>query len=370
MKKYTKKGILWIFTIAILVLMQMSVFAEDTSNPAEEQIQYAVTKEKGTRHILPGEDTFITYNIPSDAVLTSSDTKVIQVANSGLMHAKKSGTATVTMTSDLNKTKYVVKVQVIAEVDLIIFAGQSNMCGSGGSKALAPTPASGTAYEFDVATKAKKCLPMKEPFGQGANRKQGFDDTKVYSTSGTLASAFCIAYYKQTKTPVVGVPAAWGGSSTNTWLNRGLVKETQSRVKLAKKYLKKKGIKIRHIYMLWYQGESDGMKGLSEEQYKTNMKGIYRKMKTVGVENIMVIRIGKDANAPWNGEEIMKAQENLCKSDKHFTLVSTKAKTFYDKYRYYYADTIHMNQIALNQIGTEAGNNAGKYAKKHSKKTK
>lgn len=370
MKKGIKIGLMALFMIGWIVFLGTASYAQGVSDNNTASGPYTITKEKQVRHIMPGEDNYVANIIPDDAVITSSNTKVLQVANSGLMHARKPGKATVTMVSEEKRTKYIVNVDVISQVDLIIFAGQSNMCGSGGNKALAPTPADGTAYEFDVATGSKKCLTMREPFGQGTNRQKGFDDNKVYSVSGTLVSAFSIAYYNQTKTPVVGVPAAWGGSSTNTWLNRGLVKETQRRTKMAKAYLKKHNIKIRHIYMVWYQGESDAQQGYEPQKHISNMKKIYNKMKTVGVEQIMIIQIGRDANNPEVGYPIMQAQAKLCKTDKHFTFVSGKAKTFLDDYWGYYSDVIHINQKGLNIIGKEAGTNAGKYAKKHSRKTK
>lgn len=368
LKRLRSITLLTLLTFGVFMLLQTVAFAGSVSNNSTKPIRYKVTKDKQIRYILPGEENVVKSVIPRDAVVTSSNDKVIQVANNGRMKARKPGKAKITMTSDEEKTKYIVTVEVISQVDLIIFAGQSNMCGSGGNKMQAPTPKAGTAYEFDVATNSKKCLSMREPFGQGTNRRRGLDDHRQYSVSGTLVSAFSIAYFKQTKMPVVGVPAAWGGSSTNTWLNRGLVSETQKRVKQAKQYLKKKNIKIRHIYMVWYQGESDAQQGYAPETHMKNMKKIYKRMKTVGVEQIMIIQIGRDANRPDVGYPIMQAQTNLCKQDKHFTFVSGKAKTFLDNFWGYYSDSIHINQRGLNIIGTEAGTNAGKYAKKHSKK--
>lgn len=353
--------------LCMLLLLPMTVCAAEVPDSAETQeTAVTVVREKEKIRMLPGEYRYVKNAIAYDAVLESSDTKILQVANSGLMYAIKPGTVKVTVTEGTVRTIFT--VQVTEEVDLIIFAGQSNMCGSGGNKGLAPQPAMGTAYEFDVATGSKKCIIMKEPFGQGTNRKQGLDDNKVYSVSGTLVSSFCMSYYQQTKTPVVGVPAAWGGSSTNTWLNRGLVKETQRRVKLAKNYLKKKRIKIRHIYMVWYQGESDAAQGCSEEKYISNMKKIYQKMQKVGVEQMMVIQIGRDRSAPDIGYTIMAAQSKLCKENKHFTMVSTMPKSLYDGNGTYYYDSIHINQYGLNKIGAQAGKNAGRYAKRQKSK--
>ena len=103
------------------------------------------------------------------------------------------------------------------------------------------------------------------------------------------------------------------------------------------------------------------MQGNTESTYISRMKKIYKKMKAVGVEKVFVIRIGHNFAAPDMNYTIMKAQENLCSTNKNFILVSKKACR-YD--RSYYSDTIHLNQKALNAIGYEAGKAAGKYVKK------
>lgn len=337
-----------------------------TDGEAQETVEYTIVKEKEKIKMISGEMRMVTMVIPGDSTFESSNTKVIVVANNGQMKAKKAGTAKVTHTTGTTKTIYTVKVS--DEVDLIVFAGQSNMCGSGGNASQAPTPAMGTAYEFDITTDSNRTILMKEPFGEGTNRANGLESTGRYSTNGTLVSAFCINYYKQTKVPVVGVSCAWGGTSTNTWLNRGLVTKTQKNLKLAKKQLKKNKIKIRHIYMVWYQGESDAMQGVSESTYISRMKKIYKKMKSVGVERVFVIRIGHNLAMPNANYSIMKAQDKLCAKNKNFVLVSKKASKYVDQS--HYADTIHLNQKSLNTVGYEAGKAAGKYVKKNTKKKK
>ena len=353
-----------------LLFVVCAVFAAtaafDVSAQATEtdptDVTYTTTYVKETIQMLPGETRMVSTIIPGDATYESSDRDVVAVSNSGQMIGGKPGTCTVTQTCRNEKTVYTVKVN--GEVDLIVFAGQSNMCGSGGNASTAPRPDYGTAYEFDTTTKTKQLILMKEPFGEGTNRNNGLETNFQYSTKGTLVSAFCINYYKQTKTPVVGVTAAWGGSSTNTWLKRGLVKETQSRLKKAKKYLKKNNIKIRHIYMVWYQGESDGEKNLSASTYMSRMKKIYKKMKSTGVEKVFMIRIAHDAKHPGRNSTIMKAQKKLCAKNKNFVLVSKKASSFVKSYGKYYYDSVHLNQKALNIVGYEAGKAAGKYVKK------
>ncbi len=354
------------------LLMQMPVYADEMTGgeggDEPQTIEYTVKKEKEKILMIPGEQRMVTLSIPGDSTFVSSNPKVVAVSNMGQAVAMKAGTAKITHTTGTTKTIYTVKVN--AEVDLIVFAGQSNMCGSGGNASQAPTPKSGTAYEFDITTKSKRTIMMREPFGEGTNRANGLNDNGRYSTNGTLVSAFCINYYKQTKVPVVGLSSAWGGSSTNTWLNRGLLTKTQKNLKLAKKQLKKNGLKVRHIYMVWYQGESDAMQSISPSTYMSRMKKIYKRMKKVGVEKIFMIRIGHDVGNPNLNSTIMEAQSKLCKKNKNFVLVSKKAASYVNAPGQYYSDTIHLNQKALNAVGYEAGKAAGKYVKKQSKKKK
>ena len=368
---FGKLGVILCMMLCTGLFMGVSALATEAMPPeqegeAQETVEYTVVKEKEKIRLIPGEMRMVTTVIPGDSTFESSNTKVVVVANNGQMIAKKAGTAKITHTTGVKKTIYTVKVT--DEVDLIVFAGQSNMCGSGGNASLAPTPKMGTAYEFDITTDSNRTILMREPFGEGTNRVNGLDSTGNYSINGTLVSAFCINYYKQTKTPVVGVSCAWGGSSTNTWLSRGLLSKTQKNLKLAKKKLKKNKVKVRHIYMVWYQGESDAMQSVSESTYISRMKKIYKKMKSVGVEKVFVIRIGHNLAAPDMNYSIMKAQDKLCAQNKNFILVSKKASKYLD--RSCYSDTIHLNQKSLNAVGYEAGKAAGKYVKKHAKKKK
>lgn len=323
----------------------------------EEKIEYDVVKEKEPLYMLPGEIRMANNSIPYDATFESNNLKVAGVNGYGQIFAYKKGTAKITMTSGTTKTIY--KIVVRDTVDLIVFAGQSNMCGSGGNKTQAPMPNPGTAYEFDITTGTKRTILMKEPFGEGMNRGFSILGSEQYSTKGTLVSSFAIQYYKQTKVPVVGVSASWGGSSTNTWLTKGLVGETQKRLNAAKKQLKKNKVKVRHIYMVWYQGESDAEKGLTIAEYNKAMKKIYKKMHSAGVEKVFMIRIGYRRTDRDTYYTIMDAQSKLCAESKNFIMASKKASVMCGEGRFY--DDIHINQTGLNKIGADAGKTAGKY---------
>lgn len=351
------------FCLGFAFLLPKEVKAEETDPKADTQIEYTVTKMPGKIKMLAGETRYVSTSIPYTATFESSNPKIAAVANSGLIEARKKGTVKITETDGTTKKVYVVKVN--DTVDLIVFAGQSNMCGSGGNSASAPKPDTGTAYEFDISTNTKACITMREPFGEGTNRINGLNDSGVYSTNGTLVSAFCINYYKQTKRPVVGIAASWGGSSTSEWMNGGLLKETQRRIKFAKRCMAKKKIKIRNIYMVWYQGETDAAQGVDAAQYISRMKKIYSGVKKVGVKKVFMIRIGQHISVPGQTDGIAQTQVNLCKTNKNFILVSKSAYDLGKNPLAFHSDSIHLNQTALNKVGYEAGKAAGKYAKKH-----
>lgn len=365
-KKWIKRSLIIVFFFVLLQLpnaVYADTVSDNTAGGDTETIQYKTVKEKQTIYLLYHEKRVIISNLSYEATVTSSNTKVLQVANNGLAYGRKVGKATVTVTE--GNVKKIYKVEVKKTVDLILFAGQSNMYGTGGDYALAPSVPDGEAYEYDIMTGSKKTMLMKEPFGRGTQKSNWFSYGYGFSSQGTIASAFCINYFKQTKTPVVGVFAAWGGISTDTWLEKNYMKDSVNRLKEAKKYLKKKNIKIRNIYVVWYQGETDGMMGVTQEKYIQNMKTIMKKYKAAGAKQMFVIQIGHhqyDGNVMKN---IQAAQVKLCQKNKDFTLATKVAPTL--EKGNYHADALHINQYGLNKIGYDAGKNVGKYAKKHSK---
>ena len=93
-------------------------------------------------------------------------------------------------------------------VDLIVFAGQSNMSGNGGNAALAPVVPAGAGYEYRPATAPNTLFPLVEPFGR---YERGYISDAAEYQKGTLVSAFVSTYYSKTGVPVVAVPATHGG---------------------------------------------------------------------------------------------------------------------------------------------------------------
>ncbi len=246
-------------------------------------------------------------------------------------------------------------------VDVILFMGQSNMSGAGGDASLAPELIPGAGYEFRAVTDPDHLHALEEPFGKNENRG-ALDDTEILERNGSLATAFVNAYYEETETPVVAVSASVGSSSLSGWLNKGRKEEAADRLKEAKKCLWKERIRIRHVYMLWFQGETDASLQTTGNEYKTMMRELVSYMEKQGVEACFVIQIGADLAEPEKYQEIMQAQEEICGEYGDMILVSElPASLTGDDMKD--EGGIHFTQKALNLIGEDAGEQAGAYVK-------
>lgn len=249
--------------------------------------------------------------------------------------------------------------------DLIIFAGQSNMMGHGDAS-LAPKLTKGAGYAYNVVTAKNKLATLREPFGY--KQDSGYLVNGEYAT-GSMVTAFCNAYYKETKTPVIAVPATVIGSGSVGW-SEVLYKDVIKRTNTAYKAMKKMKIPVRHVYLVWMQGENDVCASTPAKDYE---KRIGNMLKTITekspVEKCMLIQTGSivfnyGAQADADPSEILKAQVNICKHyKKQVVMISQLTPKLNDSY--FQRDRLHLTQEALNKVGTDAGRRAGRYAKKN-----
>ncbi|MBD5544505.1 MAG: hypothetical protein HDR01_09760 [Lachnospiraceae bacterium] len=292
-------------------------------------------------------------NAKGTVTFSSNNKKIASVSSSGQVKAKSAGTAVIT--ASCRGKAYPCRIQVRDTVDLIVFAGQSNMTGRGDSSN-APKLTDGAGYESRTITNGGSLSPLKEPFGMGQDRNS-LNDSGL--RTGSMVTAFVQAYYQKTQTPVVAVSATIAGSGCVSWSTIHY-KEVAARVKLAQKALKKRGLKVENCYLVFMQGENDGFAKTSQSFYKKRITQMFRNLqKSCSVEKCLFIRIGsytKDRNL-YN--DIVKAQTDLCRTNKDFVLVSVKAASLKDSY--YQADGIHLTQKGLNVLGKEAGTNAASY---------
>lgn len=323
---------------------------------------YAATKglSSSSKNMLIHETTKLQLKgISASKVEWNSSNKSVVKVSKGKLTAVNPGKAIVT--AKVKGKAYSCKVTVRDSVDLIIFAGQSNMMGHG-EAAMAPKVPDGVAYEYKTVTDKRRLNPLKEPFGY--KQDSGNLVNGKYCT-GSMVSAFCNAYFKQTNTPVVCVGATKVGSGCIGW-STFFYKDVQKRIKQSVKFLHKKGIKINHCYLVWMQGENDVCAGTDKKTYVTAIGGMLQNMvKKTEVEQVLLIQTGKivfniGAKELADPTEILAAQKRICQKYSGVTLISSKATTL--EAEYYRNDFLHINQTGLNLIGKEAGKNAGKYA--------
>jgi len=243
-------------------------------------------------------------------------------------------------------------------MDVILFMGQSNMSGANGDAALAPKLTDGAGYEYRAITDPNTLHVLEEPFGALEHRQGELDDREILDRNGSLVTAFVNAYYAQTKTPVVAISASRGSSSLNGWLHKGLKEDALARLASAKACLKKEKVHIRHIYMVWFQGEADANLETTAEEYHTGMEELLASMKEQGVEQCFLIQLGPDLKNPEHHQVIMDAQLELCEKSEDVTLAS-KLPAVLKEAGMKDEGGIHFTQEALNRIGEDAGTNAG-----------
>ena len=250
----------------------------------------------------------------------------------------------------------------LKEADLILFMGQSNMSGAGGNAKEAPELIKGAGYEYRAITQPKELVVLTEPFGAEEHKEGFLDDRGLIERVGSLVTSFVNAYYKETKERVVAVSASRGSAQISSF-NNYLVEDVIERLEGAKRTMMEQQVNIRHIYMVWFQGETDAYVETPQEQYIGGMQKLLNTLQPYGVEKCFVIQIGNVVM----GDEIVdttkmhEIQETLCETDENFVLVSTLPKELSEPP--YMEDQIHFTQQGLNLIGEDAGKAAGNYVK-------
>ena len=250
-------------------------------------------------------------------------------------------------------------------VDVFMFMGQSNM-GGRGTASESIVCGAGHGFEFKAVTDPTALYPLEEPFGalennEGISDMSGRDPKKT----GGLVSAFCEAYYQETGIPVVGVSASQGGTNSTEWQpGNGLLEEAQRRLQLCLDYMcSQDEYVVRHIEMVWLQGESDAGAQVPYETYSANMQNVVNGMKAIGVEHCFLIQIGdymesvrEDYFERYRVFQTLQAE--MCENLEDFTLVSIKLSGMPESMMHL---NNHFRQPAYNIVGNDAGKNTAYY---------
>lgn len=253
------------------------------------------------------------------------------------------------------------------EIDLFLFAGQSNMAGRGITNEVhnedAPSVSEIAGLEYRAISDPTRLYPIDKFFGNTEDNPDGINDNK--RKTGGMIPSFVNSYFSKTNTPIIGVSASVGGTSTTDWAVGGiLLTDAINRLSTAKNWLLDNGYTVKHIFCLWCQGESDGdSASMTKELYKTNTDTIFKKLISEGIEKIFVVRIGEINNSTGDYGKIIEGQTELCKEYYDYIMATTVLASFKDKNMM--KDEYHYYQDAYNIAGQYAGMNVGEYVVKN-----
>lgn len=249
-------------------------------------------------------------------------------------------------------------------VDLVLFAGQSNMAGRG-EYAEATKCVQNHGFEYHAVTEPGVLTTVGEPFGKYENNDIVNDagSNGIDRRSGDMVSAFMESYYNVSGTPIVGVQCSRGGTETRWW-NGTVLTEAAARYNEAKAYLESCGYTIRKQFMVWCQGEADADASRSIDTYKSNTKNIFNTLKSsTGLTDMFMVRIGHcktsgaaeiDTTKDPRYKAVNLAQKELADEEENITAV---VSLYTDEYADLMRDQYHYHQEAYNSVGAIAGNN-------------
>lgn len=239
-------------------------------------------------------------------------------------------------------------------VDIILFAGQSNMAGRGKAH-LAPYVKEG--YEFRPVSAPKKLFHLQEPFGKTEDNPTGINDEN--KKSGSLVSSLVNAYYDCTRRIVVGISASKGGSSILEWQPKSpYCTDILERLQRCENFLHQQNIPIKSRFLVWCQGETDGDHAMSSDEYKMRFTALQNALSEAGIEETFLIQIGNKKDEPKKYQQIIYAQRELAQ-EKQVVLIAN-AFEWMDRLDLM-KDNYHYTQTGYNLCGDQAGLNLAAY---------
>ena len=271
--------------------------------------------------------------------------------------------------------------------DLILFMGQSNMQGE--TEGCSETEEVPGALEYKYLTDT--LTPLKNPVGENI----GHDMKPFLNPDGlefldqlkdpvllapeknctTLLPSFARSYIKKTNREIVAVHAARGSTGIEYWLPgtegyHSVVTKTLGAIrKIGKENLCR-------IFVVWLQGESDMLVGMSKKDYINRLIALRDGLsEELGIDTFGIIRVGSFSSVVswWKGDPetrkandkaIQDAQDTLCKEYPGFLMLTTITDKLIfgdSKYRNPHAEA-HYSSLGQEMIGSLAGKHFGAYA--------
>ena len=216
------------------------------------------------------------------------------------------------------------------DIDVCLFAGQSNMDGRGTASDATPVT-TGKAYKWDNTN----------------------NTTVAFEAEGSLIPAYMQEYTSLSRVPIVEVKEAVGGTGIAQYVSDYLPLATNMLTRCIA-YLEGQGKNVRRCFMLWCQGESDvdGDLSTGTEAYKTQFGILKSDVMQAGVNQIFIINIGQASNGTFDFGPIRTALQEVC-NGTDVIMVSDK---FYNATNYM-KDRWHYTQIVYNVVGKNSAKN-------------
>lgn len=275
----------------------------------------------------------------------------------------------------INRCECIVRSKPSANLDVVIFAGQSNMQGE--AERLSECDTVRNAYEYKWLT--NKIVPLQNPVGENVR----YDGTAGYGLSSSedipnwlkdhvlgascfgytnLVPAFCRAYVDQCENSVLAVHAAKGSTVIADWLpgTDGYCALTQKAAAAIKKA--KREHTVQRVYVVWLQGESDAINGNSKLYYKEKLMQLAAELeKYLGIDKFALIRVGcfTGDRRDW---EIISAQDEVCAENENVIMLTELATELNEREEFMNSNVHgHYSARGLEVLGSAAGGALGKF---------
>ncbi len=261
--------------------------------------------------------------------------------------------------------------------DVIIFCGQSNMQGV--SECLSENIPVNNAWEYKYCS--DELVPLRNPVGEDItyDGKKGFAYTfnekgwkdenaeklSQWRTQTALGAAcygytnlvpsFCREYLKGSEKKAVAIHVAKGSTQIVQWQDGSDIYKVM--LQKVSKGIKKIGVEqINKVYFIWLQGESDACMSVSKKEYLENLIKLKNSLKKdIGIDRFGIIKVGDFANDERD-KEIQNAQEEVCKIDSDFVMLTTISNELLETGYVNPYHRGHYSAKGLEILGTSAGN--------------
>lgn len=206
-----------------------------------------------------------------------------------------------------------------APADTWILSGQSNACGRG--KAPGPDP--------DPHVKmwnGQQFVQAEEPLP----RMNGSVGPWLFAATSVAKAGVSI---KMTGFAGGGQPISYWDEGKPGWT--ALAKQVNG------------GGKDAGVF-LWYQGENDGSTGMSEEEYRKNLKNLVERVRTLAKNpklRVLIVQIGLWKNSKGDFMPIREAERRFVIEDGNALLVTALGRTF--------GDGVHLDKPGYKELGEE-----------------